>query len=183
MTRTGALLVQTNPRAASVTREEAQTTDPLAELYDLHGATLFRYALMILADAAAAEDAVQETFVHLARALHRQPPPDVTYAYLATAVRNECFSMQRRRRRRPEEPLPLLEREAADASEEERLILDGALAALPAEQREVMYLKVFEGLTFQEIGERCGVNVNTAASRYRYAAAALRRALAPEPRP
>jgi RNA polymerase sigma-70 factor (ECF subfamily) len=63
------------------------------------------------------------------------------------------------------------------------LILDGALAALPAEQREVMYLKVFEGMTFQEIGERCGTSVNTAASRYRYAAAALRRALAPEPRP
>lgn len=182
MTRIDALVLQTKTPARSVIGDEAPTTDPLGELYDAHGTRLFRYASMILADAAAAEDVVQEVFVHVAQALRRRSPPEVTYAYLAVAARNECFSLLRRRGRRPEEPLPVLEREAPDATEEERLILEAALVALPAEQREVMYLKVFEGLTFQEIGERCGTSVNTAASRYRYAAAALRRSLAPEPR-
>ena len=65
-----------------------------------------------------------------------------------------------------------------DAAKGERMILTGALGALPPEQREVVYLKVFEGMTFQEIAERCGVRLNTAASRYRYATAALRKTLA-----
>ena len=137
---------------------------------------------MILADVPAAEDAVQETFVHLARALARTPPPVVSYPYLAAMVRNECFTVLRTRRRRPEDPDLLVECEAPDATEEERMILNRALGALPAEQREVMYLKVFEGLTFQEIADRSGVSINTAASRYRYATTALRRALSPEVR-
>jgi RNA polymerase sigma-70 factor, ECF subfamily len=80
----------------------------------------------------------------------------------------------RRRRRHPVATAPLLEPQAPGSSEEERLLLESALRALPTEQREVIYLKVFEGLTFHEIGERCGVSQNTAASRYRYALTALR---------
>ncbi len=59
------------------------------------------------------------------------------------------------------------------------LLVEDALRALPSEQREVVYLKVYEGLTFREIGERCGVGANTAASRYRYALEALRSVLEP----
>jgi RNA polymerase sigma-70 factor (ECF subfamily) len=98
---------------------------------------------------------------------------------MAAIVRNECFTTLRKGMRRREEPDMLIEPEAPDASEEERMILNRALAGLPPEQREVIYLKVFEGLTFQEIADRCGISINTAGSRYRYAAAALRRALAP----
>ncbi len=45
---------------------------------------------------------------------------------------------------------------------------------LPEEQKEVIYLKVFDGLTFREIGSVCGVSANTAASRYRYGIEKLR---------
>jgi RNA polymerase sigma-70 factor (ECF subfamily) len=159
---------------------QALTTDTLAELYDAYGLRLYRYALLILADAPAAEDAVQDTFVQLARALRRHAPPELSYAYMATAVRNQCFTTLRSRRRRREDAGVLVECESPGATEEERMILNGALAALPAEQREVIYLKVFEGLTFQEIADRCAISINTAGSRYRYAAAALRRALTPE---
>jgi RNA polymerase sigma-70 factor (ECF subfamily) len=113
--------------------------------------------------------------VQLAIALHRDPPPEVSIAYVAAIVRNGCYDMLRRRRRRPAEAGLGIECEAPEATEEERLVVDAALAALPAEQREVIYLKVFEGLTFQEIADRCGVSINTASSRYRYATAALRR--------
>ena|SRR5688572_11022174 len=137
---------------------------------------------MILADVSAAEEAVQEAFVNVARALRRQPPPVVSYAYLLVAVRNAAFTALRTRRRHPEHPELLIEREAPGATVEEQMIVSRALAALPPEQREVMYLKVFEGLTFQEIADCCGISINTAASRYRYAIATLRRALAPEAR-
>lgn len=157
--------------------------DALAELYDLHAARLYRYALMLLADSSAAEDALQEAFCHVARAAARDSEL-LSVAYLTTVVRNECFSALRQRRRQPAAPSPLLEPAAPDSSEEERLLLEGALRTLSPEQREVVYLKVFEGLTFQEIGARCDVSLNTAASRYRYALTALRTLLdaAPPPR-
>ena len=48
---------------------------------------------------------------------------------------------------------------------------------LPAEQKEVIFLKVFDGLTFKEIGSVCGISANTAASRYRYGLEKLREAV------
>ena len=56
----------------------------------------------------------------------------------------------------------------------------GALAVLPREQREVVVLKVFEEMTFAEIGRLVGVSPNTAASRYRYAVAKMKEMLSDE---
>jgi len=50
----------------------------------------------------------------------------------------------------------------------------GALRELPADQREVVHLKAFEGMTFQEIADLTNESVNTIASRYRYAVEKLR---------
>jgi RNA polymerase sigma-70 factor (ECF subfamily) len=44
-----------------------------------------------------------------------------------------------------------------------------ALTKLPPTQAEVVVLKIWEGMTFAEIGEVLGQSPNTAASRYRYA--------------
>lgn len=153
------------------------TVPALADLYEQYGPRLYRYALLILADATGAEDVVQDAFCRLAEASRRRA--DVaTLPYLTAIVRNECYSRVRSRRRSPVVTAdPLLEPAAPEAHDDERLLLDQALRALLPEQREVVYLKVYEGLTFQEIGERCGVSLNTAASRYRYALDALRRTL------
>ncbi len=56
-------------------------------------------------------------------------------------------------------------------------MLEESLKQLPVEQREVLVLKVWGELTFPQIGELMGVSHNTAASRYRYALAALRQRL------
>ena len=48
------------------------------------------------------------------------------------------------------------------------------LARLPEEQREVIMLKVYAGLTFKEIAETLELSANTVASRYRYAIERLR---------
>jgi RNA polymerase sigma-70 factor, ECF subfamily len=155
------------------------TDDFLAGLYEEYGARLYRYAALLLADRTAAEDVVQDAFVRLASVIRGRSDIEPTFPYLATIVRNECYTALRKRRRRAEDQAPLLERAAPDATEEERMILEAALRALPIEQREVIYLKVYEGLTFQEIADRCAASINTVASRYRYATAALRRVLAP----
>ena len=145
----------------------------VGRLYDQYGASLYRYALMILADPAAAEDAIQQVFVRL---LTRHRAIDNVEHYLRRAVRNECYSSLRDGVRRAEE-ISLLEPACGEAHPDERLALEAALRELPAEQREVLHLHVFEGWTFQEIGDLSGDSVNTIASRYRYALTKLRQML------
>lgn len=147
-------------------------------LYDEHGAGLYRYALMLLADPAGAEDVIQQVFASVLRTGHRAAA-DKDAHYLRRAVRNECYSVLRRRRVRHESAEALLERRnGAEDRPDERLALERALRALPPEQREVVHLHAFEGLTFQEVADASGASINTVASRYRYALARLRELLA-----
>ena len=145
----------------------------IGQVYDRYGAALYRYAVMVLADPAGAADVVQTVFVAL---LRRRSQPDVDAHYLRKAVRNECFSALRVRRRDVlASAAPLLETvEGQSDRPEERLALEQALRELPPEQREVVHLKAFEGMTFQEIADLIGESINTVASRYRYGIEKLR---------
>ena len=60
---------------------------------------------------------------------------------------------------------------------ETRQILENAVKTLVPAYREVLVLKLWGGLTFQQIAETLGVPANTAASRYRYAIEELRQSL------
>jgi RNA polymerase sigma-70 factor (ECF subfamily) len=55
--------------------------------------------------------------------------------------------------------------------------LSEALAQLPEEQRTVLHLKLWEGLTFDQIAGTLEISPNTAASRYRYGLDKLRERL------
>lgn len=151
------------------------TREWLGELYDRHAAGLYRYAVMIMADREAAADAVQQVFTRLA--CSRRERPDVETTYLRRAIRNECYSMLRVRLRtaKARDSHEILETIAApDWWPDNRLAVQAALLALPPEQREVVHLKIFEGLTLQEIAELTVDSVNTVASRYRYALEKMR---------
>ncbi len=130
---------------------------------------------MILANPTAAEDVVHDVFVALAASTRDAERSD---AYLRQSVRNACFSRLRRRKWQPaagvDQQAILEAAQAAEQPHDDRLALEQALRALPADQREVVHLKVFEGLTFQEIADVTGESINTAASRYRYAMNKLR---------
>ena len=60
------------------------------------------------------------------------------------------------------------------ASEELSRTVSAAIAELPQEQREVVVLKVYDGMKFREVAELTGTSENTAASRFRYACEKLR---------
>jgi RNA polymerase sigma-70 factor, ECF subfamily len=148
----------------------------VGRLYDTYGASLYRYALMLLADPSAAEDAVQQVFASLLRR-GASVTLDNEAHYLRRAVRNECYSQHRKPRlaRLDEAAGSLLEtRDGDGASIDERLTLERAIRALPIEQREVLHIRVYEGMTFQEIAGASGESINTVSSRYRYAVAKLR---------
>jgi RNA polymerase sigma-70 factor (ECF subfamily) len=160
---------------------EPPREDPAAvvgRLYDLYGVSLYRYAVILLADAAAAEDAIQQVFASLLRVATWASLENEAH-YLRRAVRNECYSMLRRGRVwRVDEAHAILELQpSVDLRPDDRLALERALRELPPEQREVVHLHVFEGLTFQEVADAAGESINTISSRYRYALAKLRQVL------
>jgi RNA polymerase sigma-70 factor (ECF subfamily) len=96
---------------------------------------------------------------------------------LRTAVRNTAYSLLRHRRVVREAEHLLLEPAAADCSLAERLALEAALRRLAPEQREIVHLHVYEGLTFKEAAAATGESINTVAARYRYALEKLRKVL------
>jgi RNA polymerase sigma-70 factor, ECF subfamily len=161
---------QNNPRAAA--------REGLTAAYDRYGPALYRYALMICAHPALAEDAVQQAFAKLAGLATRVAELDSLEAYLRVAVRREAYRLLAAPRLAAvdgaEMPALLEPVEAGLERAEQREALEAALRTLPAEQREIVLLKVYEGRTFQEIAEWLEIPLNTAASRYRYAMEKLR---------
>lgn len=153
-----------------------------AALYDRFGLRLYRTALGIVRRHEEAEDMVQEVFLGVLKSRQRLRAVRDLTAYLFTALRRAAGRAAARRARGP-----LLSQEAVDAAPAtasppdesgpcgERL--QRALLSLPAEQREVILLKIDGELTFAEIGQVLGVSANTAASRYRYALEKLRTTL------
>jgi RNA polymerase sigma-70 factor, ECF subfamily len=152
-----------------------------AELYDRFGARLHRTAAGMLGLPDDAEDLVQEVFMGILQSRHRLVDVRDLTAYLFTALRRAAGRCAKRRARSstlPEAAANALA--AADPPERSSAAgerLNRALASLPAEQREVIALKIDGELTFAQIGEILGVSMNTAGSRYRYALEKLRAAL------
>jgi len=143
-----------------------------------------------VAEAADAEDILQETLYELVVAYRMMQPIEHAGAWLARVARNRIVDRFRRKR-----PQPLAE-QATDGDEERvldellpaadgtpetaamRAVLmeeiEAALGALPREQREVFLAQELDGLTFRELAERSGVSINTLLSRKRYAVRQLR---------
>ena len=153
------------------------TAAHVTELYQKHGDALAAYACCCGLDFAAAEDAVQQVFLKLLR--RDTPTPRMPVAYLYRAVRNASLNLRRNRRFEtdPVEPEKWFVRDRG--APEEILALQTALRELPEEQREVVFLRVWSGLTLQEIADATNVPMNTMASRYRYALQKLRERLTP----
>ncbi len=153
---------------------------------EAHGPKLLLCARQWTRSLADAEDVVQEAFVRYWR--HQRHLPGDPQALLVTSIRRAALDHARRQIRRTtreekadgglEERDGLFEPRPGDADDRRRE-LERALERLPAGQREVLVLKIWNELTFEQIGEALEIPANTAASRYRYALAALRKELNP----
>ena len=129
--------------------------------------------------AADAEDIVQEAFVRFWRKQHDVSNRGLLYA----TVRSIALDFLRRDSRRAKRETVAMQdvdqtvKPAFEIETDEQPALVAALDLLPAEQREVLTLKIWNELTFAEIASALGISQNTAASRYRYALAALKKNL------
>jgi len=129
-----------------------------------------------------AEDIVQEAFVRFWRKQHNIENRALLYA----AVRSIALDFLRRdsRRSRRESEVVFGEEQSVQpqfaTEDDSQYTLAAAVERLPNEQREVLVLKIWNELTFAEIGTVLGISQNTAASRYRYALGALKKNLVPQ---
>jgi RNA polymerase sigma-70 factor (ECF subfamily) len=154
----------------------------LGALFDLVGPRLVRYAEAVLRNPSDAEDAVQAAVVRLARHPESLAAARMPWAYCLRVVRNESLRLMSKHRLTavlPERSIaaPFLRWPVEE--EEMRQKVWSAVRRLPAEQAEVVVLKVWENLTFLEIAGVTGEPANTVASRYRYALGKLQRLLEP----
>ena len=150
------------------------------ELYRDYRTRLHQYALSLVRNREAAEDAVQDAFLGWVRQLAAGRAPRRAAPYLYASVRNRCLD---RLRRRPEVALDdaHVELLAAPPGDEERIglrhALNRLLLALPEEQREVVVLRTWHDMEFVAIAALQETPVNTAIARYHYGIAKLRKEL------
>lgn len=153
---------------------------------------LLAYIRRWIADAAEAEDILQEALYELVLAYRMLQPVEQAGAWLARVARNRIIDRFRRGSRLRTvdvhadaddaadgglaELLPAADEGPEAAAMRELLLaeIETALAELPAEQREVFVAQELEGVSFRELGQRTGVSINTLLSRKRYAVRFLR---------
>jgi RNA polymerase sigma factor (sigma-70 family) len=149
-----------------------------ADLYRNYRTRLHQYALSLTRSRMEAEDVVHDVFIGLARQASAGRAPRDVSAYLYASVRHRCID---RMRRKPEVSLDDVDIElfVAPPGDEERIrlgrLLHRALLALPAEQAEVVVLRIWHDLAFAAIARIQGTSVNTCLSRYQYGLAKLRK--------
>jgi len=158
----------------------------LRRLYDEHAQSLYSFLLNLTRDEADTRDLLQDVFVKLARDPGLLNGVRDERSFLIRLAHNAAIDLIRRRGTRDktrdrfaaEIVSPFAP--AGDPDEQTfRVALAGALAELPADQRAVVHLKLWDGLTFEQIAVALDIPLNTAASRYRYGLDKLRERLRP----
>jgi RNA polymerase sigma-70 factor (ECF subfamily) len=155
----------------------------LARLYDAHATALHAFALELSRCEADAADLLQEIFCRVAERPALLHGVRDERAFLLRMLYTRFVDTTRRRavrQRFAENESASLFAEPADPDEAEfRASLAAALGELPEGQRAVVHLKLWSGLTFEQIAAALDIPANTAASRYRYGLDKLRALLRP----
>jgi len=158
----------------------------LERLYDSHAQALFAFLLNLTRNDTDTRDLLQEVFVKLAHKPGLLDSVRDERGFLIRLAHNQAIDLMRRRGTREKNYERLADEckgifaSTTDTDEQAfRAALTEALGELPLDQREVVHLKLWEELTFEQIAEALEIPPNTAASRYRYGLDKLRERLRP----
>lgn len=161
------------------------------ELLSRNQSKLFSYILFVVRDEDKANDLFQETFVKVITKLHQGRYVDSGKfgAWIMRIAHNVIMDWYREQRSRnlieptDENDLSNLSgNEILDSNVENRYVNDQIMVdvknmmnMLPPTQREVVFMRFYQDLSFKEIAETTGVSINTSLGRMRYAILNLRR--------
>jgi RNA polymerase sigma-70 factor, ECF subfamily len=158
----------------------------IERLYDEHAQALFAFLLNFTRHEADTHDLLQELFVKLANRPELLDDVRDERAFLLRLAHNLAIDLIRRRGTREKNfeqlaaaPAPIFASATEPDERAFREALSAALGEIPPDQRAVVHLKLWEGLTFDQIADLLGIPLNTAASRYRYGLDKLRERLRP----
>jgi len=155
-------------------------------LVDRHAQRLFRLAVSLVGNAADAEDVVQETFAGAFKGLRAFEGRASVKTWLTRILFTQAAKWRRDRGRREGgrrdyRPLESAEEQATVSDEifgvGARIDLQAALGRLSEEHREVLVLREFEGMAYEEMAEVLGVPRGTIESRLHRARNELRERL------
>ncbi len=155
--------------------------DKLALLFERNHVALFNYFLRVGNSRAVSEDLVQETFAKVLAYKHSYNGSGSFRSWLYGIARN-TMADQYRGLQATSQHVEVEEQnlsgngtlqEGFEQSEQQQLF-EQALAALPAESRDILVLSRYQQLNYDEISEMMGVNLNTFKSRMRKAIAMLK---------
>jgi RNA polymerase sigma-70 factor, ECF subfamily len=162
-----------------------QKRDPqaLAELYDRYGRLAYSLILRVVRDSGIAEDLVQETFMRVWNRVHGFDGERGSLGpWLLAVARNRAIDYLRsaQARHSPAElgqmdhPSLYSEMEGDLLNRDSTRRIQSAMQKLPAQQREVIELAYFEGLSQTEMAERIGQPLGTVKTWVRSALRSLR---------
>ena len=159
------------------------------QLYARHRGPLFRFMLHQVREHGTAEELYQDVWQRVITARERYQPEARFSTWLFQIAHNRLTDHWRAQSHRPLPPADAVERAEREpdpqtperqlSAFEERRRLQLALAELPADQREVVLLRLEQELSLEQIGEITGVGRETVKSRLRYALDKLRQRLNP----
>jgi len=174
-------------------RIAVRDTAALAELYDRHSRLLFSLIVRIVGDHGEAEEILQEVFVRVwTRVEMYDAGMGAPLPWMVRVARNKAIDRLRARRVRAAVDTPAIDLavveatapatgiqtpEAAVLDSERRRRVTGALAGLPAEQRQLIEQAFFEGYTHSELAQRFGLPLGTVKTRIRLGMLAMRKGL------
>jgi RNA polymerase sigma-70 factor (ECF subfamily) len=176
--------------AALVRRILERHTDALSDLYDRHSPTLLALARRILGTSADAEEIVQEVFLHVWNQASRYDPSRSSVStWLVLLARSRAIDRLRSRKvvervheaahqETPEDASPEGVESVFQRERRERVRQE--LEQLPPEQRQILEMSFYEGLSQSEIAERAGLPLGTVKTRALLAMKKLRSALRSE---
>lgn len=162
----------------------------ISKLIERHSRRVRDYINMMVKDRDVAEDIFQETFIKAVRVIDdgRYTDNGKFLSWVLRIAHNQVidyFRAQRQNKAVTEAEarydvlgsLRFAERNVEDAMVSEQIERDvrALVELLPAEQREVVMMRYFAGLSFKDIAEQTDVSINTALGRMRYALINLRR--------
>ena len=162
----------------------------ISKLIERHKRRVRDYIYMMVKDNDVADDIFQETFIKVIRVIDegRYTDNGKFLSWVLRIAHNQVidhFRAQRQNKSVSETEagydvlgtLKLAERTVEDSMVCEQIEHDvrALVELLPSEQREVVIMRYFSGLSFKEIAEQTDVSINTALGRMRYALINLRR--------